>query len=430
MKKVTFIGGGSAKFVGEVVKDIFSFEELRDIRITLMDIDAERLARAERLIRKMIADRHLAATVETTLDQRQALEGADYVIVTVMVGGFKHYRSDGEIPAKYGVLPTVGDTIGPGGVFRLVRTAPVLRQIAANLRQVSPHALVLNYANPLAMNVWGLLEYGHERTVGLCHSVQWAVRGIAGWLGLPHEAVRYTAGGINHVDFYLTLEHQGHSLYPELLARKDEILAREPKERVRFELLEYLGYWPAEGPHHQSEYYPWFRKNQAVVDSYGVESFWGYNFDRQLNQNLAAEVEDMITGRKPIRTERGIEYGAFIIHAIESGEPFLFYGNVRNKGLIENLPPDAVVEAPCHAGSSGLLPCRVGCLPPQLAAVMTPHVHVHRMAIEAVKQRDRRLLCHAIAADPLTGAILTLPEVRRMVDELAEANKDYMQDWA
>ncbi|MBE3134064.1 MAG: alpha-glucosidase/alpha-galactosidase, partial [Acidobacteria bacterium] len=365
-----------------------------------------------------------------TLDQRAALDAADYVIVTIMVGGFRHYRSDGEIPARYGVLPTVGDTVGPGSVFRLVRTAPVLDQIAANLKQVAPGALLLNYANPMAMNTWALLDAGHPHTVGLCHSVQYMARVLAEWVSVPPDAVRYTAGGINHVDFYLTLEHQGRDLYPELLARKDAVLAQHPNERVRFELLEHLGYWPAEGPHHQSEYYPWFRKDQAAVDHYAVESFWGYNFDKRLNETRTAEVEDMIAGRKTIHYERSLEYGAHIIHAVESGEPILVYGNVRNGGLIENLPPDAVVEVPCHVDAGGVLPCRVGRIPPQLAAVVTPHIHVHRMAVEAVRRKDRRLLCQAIQADPLTGAVLTLPRLRQMVDDLAEENKDYMQDWA
>jgi len=429
MAKVTFIGGGSAKFVAGLVRDLFSFEELRDSKICLMDIDPGRLDRSARLVRKIIADQKLPATVETTLDQRAALAGADYVIVTIMVGGFKHYESDGTIPVKYGVLPTVGDTIGPGGVFRLVRTGPVLQEIVRNLKEVAPDAWIFNYSNPMAMNTWMLLETGHERTVGLCHSIQGSYRQIASWLGLPPDEVRYTAGGINHVDFYLTLEHRGRDLYPMLLAKKDEILAREPDLRVKFELLEHVGAWPAEGQHHQTEYYPWFRKNAETARHYAIETMWGFHFDRRINGELDRIVENQIAGREPISYARSHEYGAWMIHSIETHTPRLVYGNVRNRGLIENLPPQAVVEIPCHVDAAGVTPCRVGKLPVPLAAVMTPHIHCHEMAVDAVMRRDRHGILQAIQADPMTAAVLTLPRIREMVEELAAANREYMKDY-
>jgi len=431
MKKIAFIGGGSAKFVFTLIKDLFSYEELQQVHISLMDIDAERLERSRAIIQKVISDRKLPAKVEATLDQKRALAGADYVIITVMVGGFKHFKSDGEIPAKYGVLPAIGDTIGPGGVFRLVRTAPVLQQIAGNLKEVAPHALILNYANPMAMNVWALLEYGHARTVGLCHSIQGVILITfeKQWWGLPAGTLHYTAGGINHVNFYLTLEHEGRDFYPELLKRKAAAIKQTPALRAHYEILEHLGYWPAEGTHHQSEYYPWFRKNQQTVDYYQLASFEGYKNDLKNSQQKIIEVEDMIAGRKPIIYERSHEYGAYIIHALESGAPLLFYGNVRNQGLIANLPAEAVVEVPCHADANGIFPGRVGEIPPPLAAVMTPHIHVHKMAVQAVMNKDRRMIRQAIQADPLTGAILTLPKIKQMVDELMEENREYMKDW-
>jgi alpha-galactosidase len=429
MPKIAFIGGGSAKFVGGLVRDFFSFQELRNAQVCLMDIDATRAQRAQRLVEKLIADRKLPATVTSTTDQCHALDGADYVIITIMVGGFEHYRTDGEIPKRYGVLPTVGDTIGPGAVFRLVRTAPVLNEIARNLRELSPNAWVLNYSNPMAMNTWALLDAGHPRSVGLCHSIQGSYRWLADLVGVPPDEVTYTAGGINHINFYLTLQHHGQDLYPMLLERKDEILAKHPHERPRFELLEYLGHFPAEGPHHQSEYYPWFRKNEQAADHYHVETMWGYHFDFKLNQYLTQEVDDWIAGRKPIPEQRSIEYGAQIIHSLETGTPRLFYGNVRNRQLIENLPSQAVVEVPCHVDDNGIFPCQVGRIPPQLAAVMTPHIHVHELAIEGVRRRDLRLIRQAIQADPLSGAILTLPRLKEMTDELAAANREYMNGW-
>lgn len=429
MAKITFIGGGSAKFVFDSVKDMFSFEELQDVNICLMDIDSERVERAGAIVQKMISDQHLPATVETTTDQKHALDGADYVIITIMVGGFKHYKSDGEIPAKYGVLPTVGDTIGPGGVFRIVRTAPVLKQIADNLKTVSPNAWILNYANPMAMNTWALLEYGHRRTIGLCHSIQGTIRSFEDMFHFAPGSIRYTAGGINHMNFYLTLEHEGRNLYPDLLKRKEAAIRQNPAMRAHYEILEYLGYWPAEGTYHQSEYYPWFRKNQQMVEHYQLETFWGYRVDHDGNKIRIAGIEDMIAGRNPIDYKQSLEYGAHIIHALESGAPLPFYGNVRNLGLIANLPAEAVVEVPCHAGTNGIFYGRVGTIPPQLAAVMTPHIHVHKMAIQAVMHKDRQMLRQAIQADPLTGAILTLPQIKQMVDELMEENREYMQDW-
>src|SRR3954463_3813331 len=209
MPVIAFIGGGSAKFVAELVRDLFTYPALAGSRIRLMDIDPERLSRGRRIVEKLIAEFALPATVEATLDQRVAVKDADVVVVTVMVGGFKHYESDARIPMRYGVLPTVGDTIGPGGVFRLVRTEPVLRRLANDLAELAPDAWVLNYANPMAMNTGALIAAGHRRTVGLCHSIQGSYRQLAGWIGVPADDVRYTAAGINHVDFYLTLTHHG-----------------------------------------------------------------------------------------------------------------------------------------------------------------------------------------------------------------------------
>ncbi len=428
--KITFIGGGSAKFVSELVKDIFTYDALKSAHICLMDIDVERLARAKRIVQKLIADMRLAATVETTQDQRHAVRGSDYVVVTIMVGGFKHYKSDAEIPMQYGVLPTVGDTIGPGGVFRLVRTAPVLLELARNLAELAPDAWVLNYSNPMAMNTWTLLKAGHERTVGLCHSIQGMYRIIADWLGIPADEVRYTAAGINHINYYLTLEHKGRDLYPDLLAAEERILAKHPNEKVRFELLRYLGHWPAEGTEHQSEYYPWFRKDQAHADRYNSETMWGYNFDSKLNGWLLQSVEDQISGKKPICYDRGHEYGSGIINALASNETYSIYGNVRNDGMIDNLPNGSVVEVPCLVDGNGIFPCRMGRIPTKLAAVMTPHIHVHEMAVEGVTRKDRGLIREAIQADPLTAAICTLPQIDKMVDQLFTENAAYVQDWS
>jgi len=429
MAKIAVIGGGSAKFVREVTVDLFSFEQFHDCHISLMDIDRERVERSERLVKKIIADNKLSATVESTLDQREAVEGADYIIITIMVGGYEHYYSDVAIPAKYGVGQAISDTIGPGAVFREIRTAPVLKRIAENVRELAPEAWVLNYANPMAMNTWTMREYGLDRSVGLCHSLQNTNELIAQWLGIPHEEIDYTAGGINHVNFYLTLEHKGRNLYPDLLAAKEKIVAEKPAEKVRFELLEYLGYWPAEGAGHQSEYYPWFRKNEEMALSYGTKTFDGYEFDLEYYKIRTQEIEDQISGKMDISYERSNEYCALILHSLETGDPRCFYGNVPNRGLIENLPDNAIVEVPCLVDRNGISPCRVGRIPPPLAGAMRSHVTVHELAVNGCLQKDRKMIIQAVAADPLTGAILTLPEIKKMVEELFEENKAFMADW-
>ena len=429
MSKIVFIGGGSSKFVREVVVDLFDYKELQDAQITLMDVHQERVERSERLVRKIIADRKLSATVASTLHRRAALEGADYVIITVMVGGFDHYGSDTEIPSKYGVWPTVGDTIGPGGVFRTVRTAPVLQGIVADLKQVAPHAWILNYANPMAMNMWTIRDCGWEHAVGLCHSIQSTYKHVAQWLGISHEEISYTAAGINHINFYLTLKHHGRDLYPDLAAVAGQVIHKDPTLRVWFDLLEYLGHIPAEGPAHQLEYYPWFRKTPAQVAQYAVATGWGFQLDSSMAKHRIAEVEEQIAGRIPIRYERSHEYGARIVHSLETGHVRTFYGNVPNRGLIENLPSEAIVEVPCLVDKNGIFPCRMGRIPPQLAAVMAPHIAVHEMAVQGTLTKDRRLIHQAIQADPLTAAVLTLSQIRAMTDELFEANREYVADW-
>lgn len=420
--RITIMGAGSATFTRSVVSDILTYPALQEAELVLMDIDPRALDRAARLVRTMVRDRGVPATVEATLDRRAALAGADFVLLTFMIGGWRAYRADIEIPARYGVLQSVGDSIGPGGVMRLLRNAPVLTSIAADLAELAPEAWVLNYVNPMAMSTWMLLDAGHARTVGLCHSVQTMYRSIAGWLGLPPDEIRYRAGGINHVDFYLSLTHRGRDLYPDFLAARHTVCADAPHMRILFDLVEYLGHVPAEGPGHQVEYYPWFRKNEAMAQEYAIRTGGAYARDAAAEEARSVEIEDQIAGRKPLPVERSSEYAARILNAVVTGSPEIVYGNVRNAGLIDNLPPEAVVEVPCLVDAAGVQPCRVGRLPPQLAAVMRPHVGVHELAIEGVRSGDRRRIEQAIACDPLSGAILTWPQIRAMTAELLAAN--------
>jgi alpha-galactosidase len=431
MRKIVFVGGGSVKFVRELLVDIFSYGELQDSLISLMDINEGRLALSKRLLDKMIADRRLPAKAEATTCQRTALAGADFVIISIMVGGYDYYRADVEIPKKYGILQTVSDTTGPGGIMRILRTAPVLKQLAGDVQELCPNAWILNYANPMTMNTKVLHLCGHSRSVGLCHSIQGSMGWyLGGWLGLNPNEIDYFAAGINHRNFYLKLEHKGRDLYPDLKAAEERIVKKYPAERPRFELMHYLGYFPAEGPMHQPEYYPWFLKNKAVAAHYAADVGGGYRNDFKHFNNRSAEIKRQIAGSLPIVYDRSCEFGARIIQAIETGKELCIYGNVPNDSLIANLPEDAVVEVPCLVDKNGITPCRVGDIPPQLAAVMAPHVFLDGMAVKAVLSKDRTLLRQALQADPLTGAILTLPEIEQMFNELLAANCDYLNDWA
>lgn len=430
MRKIVFIGGGSSRFVRELVIDLFLHEELRDSHIALMDIDAEKLSVSQRLVDKIIREMDVPATCSVTTDRKQALEGADYVIITIMVGGFEKYKTDVEIPAKYGVFQTISDTTGPGALMRIVRTAPVLQGLASELQEVSPNAWVLNYANPMSMNTWTLLDAGHPRSVGLCHSIQGCIPWrLIKWLDIPADEFDYTAGGINHMNFYLSLTHRGRDLYPDLLACEEKAVEKEPAEKLAFELLRRLGHFPAEGPMHQAEYYLWFMKNEETGKRFGAVTGIGYKNDSANAVKRATEAQDILSGKTELRIRHSMEYGARIIQAMETGRALKIYGNVRNDGLIENLPRNAIVEVPCLVDRDSIDACRVGRIPPQLAAVMTPHIFLHEMAIDAVFRKSRRSLLMALQADPLTGAILTLPEIKDMFNELCEENKDYMAGW-
>lgn len=430
MAKITFIGGGSSKFIRQIMVDLFLMEELENLELVLMDIDRERLAISERLANLIIRQMGVSASCLATTDRRAALAGADYVVITVMVGGFEKYKLDVEIPAKYGVFQTISDSTGPGALMRIVRTAPVLIGLAEELKEVAPDAWVLNYANPMAMNTWTLRRAGVRKCVGLCHSIQGCIAwNFSRWFGIPAGDFTVSAGGINHLNFYLKLECRGRDFYPELRAAEERIIREEPGEKIRFELLRRLDYFPAEGPMHQAEYSAWFMKDEKTGGTFGAETGFGYRNDFRNAVEKKREALDILSGEKEISIQRSEEYAPEIIRALETGKALEIYGNVNNTGLIENLPDDCVVEVPCLVGKDTIKPCYVGKIPPQLAAVMTPHVFLYELAVNAVFQRDRRLLLQALQTDPLTGAVLTLPQIEELFRELCTANQEYIKKW-
>ncbi|MCC6314729.1 MAG: alpha-galactosidase [Thermomicrobiales bacterium] len=445
MAKIAIVGAGGYVFPLRLIGDLLSHPELQSCTLALMDIDAGRLERTASAARALVAAHNLPTRIETTTEQRRALDGADYVFVTFQIGGLEAYRLDVEIPRRYGIDQTVGDTLGPGGVFRFLRSAPVFRSIAGDLREVSPHALLLNYANPMAMICWYLDRLGCN-AVGLCHSIQETSRLMARQVGVPYDEVRFMAAGINHLAWFLQFRRGDEDLYPELRrvmrlrhlpqpAGQTATIAPDPegdiydgrRERVRTEMMESFGYFHTESSHHSSEYSPYFRKNAALVAEYLPER-WDYyticstHDDSGWTDRLLADLTTELTP--------SVEYGASIVLARESGQPSLIYGNVPNRGVITNLPEGCCVEAPCHIDGLGVHPFAVGALPPQCAALDRAMIAVQELAVEAALTGNREHIHHAVMLDPLTAAVLTLPQIRAMVDEMIAAEAAWLPDFA
>jgi alpha-galactosidase len=445
MAKIAIIGAGGYVFPLRLIGDILSHPELQESTLSLMDIDPGRLERTASAARTLVASHQLPTLIESTTEQRQALDGADYVIVTFQIGGLEAYRLDVEIPRRYGVDQTVGDTLGPGGVFRFLRSAPVFRDIAADLQELAPHALLLNYVNPMAMICWYLDRLGCN-AVGLCHSIQETSRLMARQIGVPYEEVQYLAAGINHNAWFLRFQRDQQDLYPELrrVMRLRHIpqsngehadIEPDPEadlydgrtERVRTEMMEAFGYFHTESSHHSSEYVPYFRKNAALVTEYLPER-WDYyticssHDDAGWTDRLLTELTSELTP--------SLEYGAMVIQAMESGRSNLIYGNVPNRGVITNLPEGCCVEAPCLIDGIGLHPFAVGALPPQCAALNRAMINVQELAVEAALTGNREHVYHAIMLDPLTSAVLTLPQIQAMVDDLFAAEAAWLPNFS
>ena len=402
--KVTLIGAGSTVFARTLISDLVSFPDLADdLTVTLMDIDAERLRATERMTS------NAGVNVEATVDRRAALEGADYVLTMFQVGGYRPATViDFEVPKRFGLRQTIGDTLGIGGIMRGLRTIPVLLDVCRDMEEVCPDALLLQYVNPMAMLCWAVARASPIRCVGLCHSVQGTARDLAADLGV--DALEYRCAGINHLAFYLELTHQGRDVYPELRAKTDI----PDWNRVRYEVLRHFGYFCTESSEHLAEYVPWFIKSARpeLVEEFNVPLD---EYLRRCEEQLAQPVP------ADLATERSDEYGAHIIHALETGKPFRFNGNVMNHGLVDNLPA-CCVEVPCLADARGITPEPVGELPPQLAALIRTSVNVQELTVEAALTGSLEHAYHAAMLDPHTAAELSLREIHDLVDGLLEAH--------
>ena len=415
------IGAGSVVFCKNLTGDILSLPEFRDATLSYMDVDGERLEVGATLCRKAAATLGAKPKINATLDRREALRGADFVISMVQVGGFDSTLVDFEIPRKYGLRFTIADTTGPGGLFRALRTFPVLRGLCQDMQAVCPKAVLLNYSNPMSMNMQTISRTCDLRAVGLCHSVQGTLDQLMGYLGEDPAKVAFVCAGINHMAFYLRLEKDGQDLYPRLF----EAMCRPDvydSNRVRFELMKRLGYFVTESSEHNAEYNPFFIPHgKQQIDRFNVpideylrrcDSIIS-EFDRLKNQARSEE---------PIDVRPSKEYGSTIIHSMVTGTPRVVYGNMPNRGAIANLPPDAIAEAPTLVDRTGLRFATVGELPPQLLGYMMPHVIQHELFIRAALEGRRDHIYQACMFDPLTSATLSLDQIVEMCDELVAAH--------
>lgn len=427
MPKITFIGAGSTVFAKNLLGDILSFPELADSHISLFDIDPHRLSTSE-IVAKRVADTlHAKPTITTTTDRRAALDGADYAICMIQVGGYKPATvTDFEIPKKYGLRQTIADTLGIGGIMRGLRTIPVLLDMCRDMEQLCPDVTFLQYVNPMAMNCWAISRATSIKTVGLCHSVQGTAEQLAHDIGIPVEEINYRVAGINHMAFYLNFERNGQDLYP--LIRKVVAEGRIPDwNRVRYEMFARLGYFVTESSEHFSEYVPWFIKRDRpdLIEEFNIPLD---EYIRRCEDQIARweQARVALEGGAPIEVHRSHEYGSGIIHSLETGTPRVIYGNVANHGLIDNLPAGCCVEVPCLVDKSGIQPTKIGALPPHLAALMQTNINVQALTVEAALTGKREHIYHAAMLDPHTAAELSLDQIWALVDDLIAAHGDWL----
>jgi alpha-galactosidase len=435
MTKITFIGAGSLGFTSELVRDILTFPLLENATISLMDIHSERLEWAKKGVEKLVSSGKRPAKVEATLDRAEALKGADVVLTTILAGSTEVWRHDIEIPKKYGVDTNVGDTRGPSGIFRFLRTINPMMDIVRDIEKYCPNAVLLNYTNPMAMLCAALQRQTFLTVTGLCHSVQGTAMMLAEWIGAPFNEIDYLCAGINHQAWYLDYKWNGKDAYPLIHKAITEHPEIYNEEIVRNEMYLALGKYVTESSGHNSEYNWWFRKRPDLIEKYCThgtgwnpgeyayilkeyqhnEATWKEQVKERLDQYLTQE-----------ELERGQEYAAYIINALKGGEIFKFNGNVPNTHLITNLPEGACVEVPVVVDRAGFHPMYVGALPAECALLTQLSSGIEEMAITASITGDPTMIYRAICHDPLTASVLSLAEIKQMTNDLFAQHKDYL----
>jgi alpha-galactosidase len=434
MPKVAMVGAGSAVFARQIITDILAIVGLDRGVFALVDVDPVRLELARQIAERLVELSGKDWTVEASTDRLEVLRETDYVVNSIEVAGLKHVRHDYDIPLTYGIDQCIGDTIGPGGIFKALRTGPAWLDIVADVERVAPRAIVLNHTNPMSILTLAAARATGLTVIGLCHSVQGTSRLLAEYLDIPYEELDWRCAGINHNAWFTKLEHQGTDLYPLLRERaaRPEVYERDP---VRFEVMLHLGCFVTESSGHFSEYVPYFRKRPDLLKKYtragylGESGFYADSWPEWRRAN-DAWIHSMLRGESDIPTDRSHEYASYIIEAIERGRPASIHGNVLNGDAIANLPGDGCVEVECSVGPDGVRPVRFGKLPEQLAALNRSHMAVHELVVEALLERDRQKAKYALMLDPLTAAVCSLEEIDRLFDEMWEAEKESLTAFA
>lgn len=433
MSKICFLGAGSTVFAKNVLGDCMYVEPLKDATVALLDIDPERLGESERMVQNLNKTLGANMKIESYLaeDAEKAFKDANYIVNAIQVGGYEPCTViDFEIPKKYGLRQTIGDTLGIGGIFRALRTIPVMLEYCKIIEKVAPNALLLNYTNPMAMVTGAILKATSVRTVGLCHSVQVCAPQLCLMLELPDDDLQWKIAGINHQAWLLEVKRHGEDLYPEI-KRRAELPEYRWKDTVRFEIMKRFGYYVTESSEHNAEYVPWFIKSKApqLIDEFNIPL-------DEYPKRCIAQIEawkylrDELTNLdKPLSHERTHEYASYILEAIETGKPFTFGGNVLNYGLITNLPYKCCVEVMCVADRSGITPTYVGDLPVQCAALNRTNINVQEVTIEAILTRKKEHIYQAAMLDPHTSAELTIDEIVHLCDDLIEAHRSWIPEF-
>ena len=432
MPKIAIIGAGSIIFCKTLAMDILATDALKNSEICLMSRTKPKLDRMEGFLKQVVRENGLHARVWSTLDRREALRGADYVICMIQVGGVEAFGMDYKIPLKFGVDQCIGDSLGPGGVFRGLRTIPVLADILHDMEELCPDALLLNYANPMAACCLAIRRVSAQvQSIGLCHGVQTTLDLISRYVNCPKEQVDFLCAGINHMAWFLKLHDKrtGRDLYPTL-RRNMEKPEYYANEKVRGEVMRQFGYFMTESTGHLSEYLPWFRSSKRALELYCDEPNFGgetgayYKYSAMMAGKYGHV--DYLATENPRLGKRSVEYCSYILEAVETDRPFRLNGNVRNDGYITNLPNGCCVEVPVFVDKRGIHPVRVGALPPQCAALNQSNVTVQTLAVEAGLTGDPEYIVHAIALDPLTSTRCTLREVREMVRAMLKAEQSWL----
>jgi len=444
MFKLVIIGAGSTVFVKNLVGDLLTYDELVIDKISLVDIDKYKLDIMEKLIKKMCKQEKKNIVIEAATDRREVLGDADYVVCTIDVGIVDLYEKELSIADKYGINQNVGDTVGPGGVFKGLRTIPVILEICKDIEELCPNAKFFNYSNPMCITMIAVKEFTDIEAYGLCHSVQGTQKQIADYIQVTLERMAFVCAGINHMAWFLKIEVDGEDIYPLLkdisknsrtikeISKNESIYSHygvELIDYVRFEIMKHFGFFVSESPFHMSEYVPYFRKNEMQIKQLRVNNRWW--LEHCINREVYfEEIKKIVNNDEKIKIEKSDEYLPEIIRSIETGRIFKANINLINNGLIANLPLKCCVEVPCFIDASGINPCYIGDLPEQCAALCRTNINVQMLAVRAVFEknwdRKKEYIMQAIKVDPLTSSLLTLNEITEMVEELISLNKDFL----